>query len=271
MAGAGALVTAAVTLVASGAFGWAAWMTRRHRGAAGRAVVSFFVIATLFLALAGTRQVFAYLSTRSDTWIEWDRNTFYLLVVPAAYNTLPLVHLTSLAYGWPARLRRALVLFFALAATAGLAFVYRDGLEGPKVSEWGTEWSIVSPVSGILILLVLTLPAVVFSLLLLRASRRLAGLDRKRLARVSVAFLAYYLVFTADAFAAPGPALLAERLVTAATGVVAASAYRLPPAQPSGPEASQPPAASEPGGPPTENPPAGAASEAIAERLRQLL
>lgn len=249
MAGEGALITAVVTLAASGAFLWTAWAARRYHGSAGRAVVTFFAIAALFLALAGARQVFAYLSRGDGAWVSWDRSTFYLLVVPAAYNVLPLVHLSATAWGWSVRLRRSLVLLFALAATTGLAFVYLDGLEGPKVSDWGTEWSIVSPVSSALVFLVLTLPALAFSLSLLLAARRLQGMDRRRLARVGTACLVYYIVFTTDAFAAPGPALLLERLVTAATGVVAASAYRTAPS--------------------SENRPV--VSSEIADRLRRLI
>ena len=250
MAGEGTLVTVAATLAASGAFAWTAWSARHHRGEARRAVASFFAIAAVFLALAGARQVFAYLSRGDAAWVAWDRGTFYVLIVPAAFNVLPLVYLGAAAWGWPVRLRRVRLAFFSLAAMVGLALVYLDGLEGPKRSDWGTEWAIVSPVSGALILLVLTLPAVAFAVLLLWKARRLEGFDRKRLARVGIACLVYYIVFTLDAFAAPGPALLVERLVTAAAGAVAASAYRIPRGQ---------------------GRPAKEAAEAMAERLRQLI
>lgn len=219
-----AAVTAAATLVAALAFGAAAHTTSRAPGGMtrSRSIPLFFAIVACFLLVAALRQFAAPFS------LTWDRRLILASSIPAAYTILPLAYLAGRILGWRPMHRRLAVMAFAAAGTIGWVFVYIGGVAGPTTSMWGSEWSINSILARAMVLLVLTLPGLGFGALLLFGSTRLEGDDGRRIRLVAAACLVYYGAFTFDAFAAPGPALALERLLTAGAAILALRAYRPP-------------------------------------------
>jgi hypothetical protein len=222
MANDGMLLTGGATLLAALSFLATAVEARPRPGTSDRrwSIFAFFAITAVFLTLAGTRQFFAY-SGRYDI----DRLLFFALVIPAAFSALPLIHLATSLDG---RLRPWFVVApFAAASMVGLLFVFKEGLVGPEVTWWGTEYKLASLVSRLLILLAIALPAVASTAITIRAGHRM-GPSGRRLRIVGWTIAVYYIVFTIDAFALWEGLLVFERLAIAVAARVAYRAYQAP-------------------------------------------
>lgn len=225
----GILANAAATGLAALAYGAAAASAQRRQRRLGHATSAaplLFLTITVYLALAALRQVAAWLSEGDAAWVAWDRRLYLAVLVPAAFVIVPHVHLVSLVT-WGRR-RRSLLLAGAFLAVVlvGLAFAYAGGITGPERSAYGTEWTMDSDVTKALLVAAIMLPGLVGSVALVALARRLGPADRRRVAFIGVACLVFFLVFTLDALGLAGLPLLAARLVTAATGLLALLAYR---------------------------------------------
>lgn len=223
----GILANAAVTGLAAVAYAAAAWAAHRRLGrAAASAVPLLFGSIAAYLLVAGARQVAAWMSVGDPSWVDVDRGLYLVVILPAAFVIVPHVHVVSLvAWGRP---RRSVALAFAFLGIVcvGLAFAYLGGLDGPVTSEYGTDWTLRSPVTKVLLVAAIMLPGLVGSAALVGMGRRLGGDGRRRVLLVGGSTLVYFLVFTLDAFGLAGLPLLSARLVTAGTGLLAWWAYQ---------------------------------------------
>jgi hypothetical protein len=231
----GALATAAATMTAAAAYGAAAVAAQRRQWRMGRSTSAaplLFATITAYLAVAALRQGAAWLSGMDPAWVEVDRFLFLVVIVPAAVVIAPHVHLVSLVAWGRARLSRGLAAAFLALVFVALAFAYLEGVEGPVTSPYGTDWTLRSPVTKVLLLTVIMLPGLLGSAGLVWMARRLDAAGRRRVGFIGWSCLVYFLVFTLDAFGLSGILLLAARLATAATGLLAWLAYRPRPAPP---------------------------------------
>jgi hypothetical protein len=224
----GILANAAATGLAAAAYGaaaFAAMRRQRHVGAASAVPVLFATIAA-YLVIAALRQVAAWMSVADDGWVAVDRALYLTVIVPAAFVIVPHVHVVSLvAWGRPDR-SKALAAGFLVIVAVGLAFAYVGGLDGPTESDFGTDWSMRSAVTKVLLLVAIMLPGIAGSAALVWLARRLEGDGRRRVRLIGWSCLGYFVVFTLDAFGLAGVELLAARLGTAGTGFLAWWAYR---------------------------------------------
>jgi hypothetical protein len=224
----GILANAAATGIAAVAYAGAALAAQQRRRRVGQAtaVPALFATIAAYLAIAALRQVAAWLSAEDASWVAVDRALYLAVIVPAAFVIVPHVHVVSLVrWGRPRRSRVLAVAFFAVVVV-GLVFAYLGGLDGPIRSDYGTDWSMRSPVTKVLLVLAIMLPGLVGSAGLVLMARRLDGESRRRVRLIGWSCLAYFAVFTLDAFGLAGIPLLAARLTTAGTGVLAWMAYR---------------------------------------------
>lgn len=220
----GILANAAATGLAALAYGAAAVAAHRRQRRLGHATSAaplLFLVIALYLALAAARQAAAW-----QGQVEWDRRLYYAVIVPAAFVIVPHVHLVSLVKWGSAR--RSMVLagvFFAIVAV-GVAFAYIGGIEGPVESPYGTDWTMNSAVTKVVLVGFIMLPGLVGSIALVWMARYLDGDGHRRVSYIGLSCLVYFFVFTLDALGLAGWPLLFARLVTAATGIVALVAYR---------------------------------------------
>jgi hypothetical protein len=224
----GILANAATTGLAAAAYAAAAFAAvrrQRHVGAVSAVPVLFATIAA-YLVIAALRQGAAWMSVGDASWVAVDRGLYLAVIVPAAFVIVPHVHVVSLVrWGHPGRSNALAGAFLAVVAV-GLAFAYLGGLDGPTESDFGTDWSMRSPVTKVLLVLAIMLPGLLGSAALVWMSRRLEGAGRRRVRLIGWSCLGYFLVFTLDAFGLAGIPLLAARLATAGTGMLAWLAYR---------------------------------------------
>lgn len=224
----GILANAAATGIAALAYGAAAVAARRRqrRVGAASAVPLLFATIALYLAIAALRQGAAWLSAGDADWVAVDRGLYLAVIVPAAFVIVPHVHVVSLVrWGRPDRSRAIAATFLAIVAV-GLAFAYIGGLDGPVTSGFGTDWTLRSPVTKALLVVAIMLPGLLGSGAMVWMGRRLDEEGRRRVQYIGWSCLAYFLVFTLDAFGLAGVPLLAARLATAGTGLLAWMAYQ---------------------------------------------
>jgi hypothetical protein len=174
------------------------------------------------------RQTAAWATEFNAGWQDVDRALYLTVIVPAAFVIVPHVHVVSLvAWGRPRR-AMGIALAFTAVVLVGLAFAYVGGISGPQVSDYGTDWTLDSDVTKLVLLLCIMLPGLVGSAGLLAMAGRLDAKGKRRVTLVGWAMLVYFAVFTLDAFGLTGLSLLGARLATAGTGVLAWLAYRSP-------------------------------------------
>lgn len=234
MAPVGILLNAVTTGLAAACFLGVAFAVgrRKARRKSSLAAPLFLGTVGLFLALAAMRQLAAFSGS-----LPLERLIHHLLIPPAAFAIVPLVHLVTMLVSGSRRVAYATSAVFAAAAAIGVAFAYAGGFGGPFTSPWGSEWTIHSNVAKAMILLVLTLPGIVAGIVLLAIGRRMPDDTGRRASLVGTMCIVYYLVFTFDAFGLEGLHLLLARVITAATALMAYEAYfpRAKPADARGP------------------------------------
>jgi hypothetical protein len=226
----GALANAATTGLAAAAYGAAARAAQRRQRRLGRSASAaplLFATIAVYLAVAALRQAAAWQSGRDADWVAVDRALFLAVIVPAAVVIVPHVHLVSLVRWGRPRRSMAIAAAFLLVVLVGLAFAYLGGIEGPVTSAYGTDWTMNSPVTKAVLLFAIMLPGLAGSLALVAMARHLDPAGRRRVRAIGWSCFVYFLVFTLDAFGLAGLPLLAARLATAATGIVAWAAYRV--------------------------------------------
>jgi hypothetical protein len=226
----GILANALATGLAAVAYGAAAFAAQRRQARLGRGTGSapaLFDIIAVYLAIAALRQVAAWLSQKDPALVEADRILYLVVLVPAAVVIVPHVHLVSLVVWGRRPLARTLALAFLAVVAVGLAFAYAGGIDGPTTSAYGTDWSMRSVVTQVILVAAIMLPGLVGSAALVVLARRMQDADdRRRVRLIGWSCLVYFAVFTADAFGLAGIPLLAARLATAGTGLLAWLAYR---------------------------------------------
>lgn len=225
------------TGLASGAYALAARAAQRRQRDLGRSTgpaAIFFAVVATFLLLASARQVAAAAGAHDlDVAI-------YLANVPvAALAIVPHAYLVALVRtGDPARAGQV-GLFFTVAVATGAIFALVGGITEEPRTDYGTDYSIDSAVARALVAVIILLPGLAGSGWLVASSGRVPESERLRIRLVGWATLGYFVLFTVDAYGLSGPLLLADRVLTAGTGLLAAWAYRSP--RPPAPQAYTPP------------------------------
>lgn len=185
-----------------------------------------FGTIALYLGIAALRQVAALYSESNPAFVDVDLALYYVVIVPAAFVIVPHVYLVTNAWSGNQRRSFAAATVFLAVVAVGLVFAYVGGVDGPVRSEFGTDWSLRSRVTQVLLVVAIMVPGIAGSATLVTLSRRLGKDDRRRIRLIGWSCLAYFVVFTLDAFGLAGIALLAARLATAGTGLLARAAYR---------------------------------------------
>lgn len=225
----GALANVGITGVAAACYAAAAVAAqarrRRVAGAEGAGPFLFGTIA-VYLGLAALRQVAAFYSVTEPDFEDVDRGLYYLVIVPAALVIVPHVYLVSSLLWHRPGLSQKLAAGFLLVVLVGLIFGYIGGVDGPFRSDYGTDWSLRSPVTKILLVVAIMLPGLLGAAALIWVARGFGEADQRRFRLVGISALAYFLVFTLDAFGLAGIPLLSARLAMAGTGLLAWWAYR---------------------------------------------
>ena len=223
----------AANVVATGAaaiaYGFAARAAQRRQRGLGRRLgpaAVFFAVIAVFLALAAARQLAA-----AGGWPQLDLAIYLANVPMAAFVIVPHSYLVAVVRTGSDRVAGRVAFGFLLVVTVGIGFALLGGVTEEPRTDFGTDWSLDSPVARILIVAAILLPGLVGSAWLLALARRLPEAERRRIRLVGAAALGYFVLFTIDAYGLSGPAFLAARVLTAGTGVLAYLAYRRPPAE----------------------------------------
>ena len=222
----GIAANVAATGVAAAAYAFAARAAQRRQRDLGRAAgpaTLFFAVIAAFLLLAAARQVAAaFGQERLDLAI-------YLANVPvAAFVIVPHSYLVAFLRTGSRRLAGNVAFGFLAVVAVGVSFALSGGVHGEPRTDFGSDWSLDSPIARILIVVAILLPGLAGSAWLVALAGRLEEAERRRIRLVGGAALGYFVLFTIDAYGLSGPAFLAARVLTAATGVVAWWAYRRP-------------------------------------------
>lgn len=215
------------TGVASAAYAFAARAAQRRQRDLGRdgtgPATLFFAAIAAFLALAAARQVAAAVgSPRADVAI-------YLANIPlAAFAIVPHSYLVAFVRTGSRRVAGRVAVAFLAVVSIGVSFALSGGVHEEPRSDFGTDWSLDSPVARVLIVVAILLPGLAGSAWLIALAGKLPESERRRIRLVGGAALAYFVLFTIDANGLSGPAFLAARVLTAGTGLVAWWAYHEP-------------------------------------------
>lgn len=222
----GIYANVAVTAAASAAYAMAASTALRRQRRLGKAAGPapwFFGVIAAFLLLAALRQVAASLGEAA-----WDLRIYFVNIPLAAAVIVPHSYLVTLVRTGSAARARIVSSGFAAVALVGVVFAFLGGVTEEPRTDFGTDWSLNSPVTRILIVVAILLPGLIGSGWLVVLSRRLEGSERRRIALIGWSALAYFAIFTVDAYGLSGPAFLAARALTAGTGLLAWWAYKEP-------------------------------------------
>lgn len=229
MAYEGMLVNAGVTTFASACFLYVGFAVRRRRAPAGArstAAMILFVTIGIHLAFAALRQLVAFVGVDSPAIARFEVPIFYASVIPAGLTIVPLAYIATWALTGREQVSRIVTGAFLAAVATGMMFVFREGIEGPLLSFWASEWTIVSLTARIMIILVMTIPAFIAAAILLHAGAARLNAPARRARLVGWACLLYYAAFTFDALGEPGIWLLVERLAMAVAAVIGWRAYQ---------------------------------------------
>jgi uncharacterized membrane protein len=222
----GVYANVAVTGAASAAYALAAgaaWGRQRRLGKAVGPAPWFFGLISAFLLLAALRQLAA--ATLGEAW---DLRIYFANVPVAASAIIPHSYLVALVRtGSPTR-ARLVAGVFAAAVLVGVVFAFLGGVTEEPRTDYGTDWALDSAVAAVLIIVAILLPGLVGSGWLVVLSRRFEGSERRRISLIGWSALAYFAIFTLDAYGLSGPLLLTARVLTAGTGLLAWWAYQEP-------------------------------------------
>lgn len=228
MAFEGILANAAVTAVAGFAhLVVAGAILDRKTGGERRAlvVVCFYALVGVHLLLASLRQAVSFMSIEWPHLAPLEAAVFYVSAVPAALAVLPLVYIGTFATSGDEQASRVVTGALATIISLGVFLLMWGGIEGPVMSEWGSEWIITSFGARAMLFLFVTLPMLLASALLIRVSRQLDGEARRRVGLAGLSFLVYSFAFTLDALGLTGVALLAARIVMGSAAMLGYAAY----------------------------------------------
>lgn len=216
---AGALTNAAVTAFAGACYAYVGVRILRERRSAA-ATATFLLTVAALLLLGGARQVAAAFGAYGLDLAIW-----YVAIVPAALAVVPLVYVVARLLATRGWIAPALAGALAVTATVGIAATYLGGADGPLVSEWGTDYTLRSPIAVGVVLFAILLPGLVCAVALEIVGARTRGPEGRRARLLGRACGFYFLVFTADALGLDGIALIAARLALAASALVVYAAY----------------------------------------------
>lgn len=215
MAGEGALVTAAVTLVACAAFGHVAVRVLRDPPALSPAPAQLRAEGLLFLLIAATllptglQQLVGY----AGMWPHLETALYQALHVPVALSMVVLMHVTAKRLAGHRIVAMAAAALYALLGVIGIVALYVAGAQA------GSH-EVVS-----MVLAFLALPAMTATGLLVLAALQVGGVQARRIRMASLSAAVFYTAFTMDAVGASGFGLFAVRCVMVGAAVLAYGAY----------------------------------------------
>lgn len=227
MANEGILANALITALAAFGFLYVAIEVRRRRVPAERrafAAVLFFGILGVHLAGAALRQVVAFVGGGDPVILRVEVAIFYVVVIPATLSIVPLAYMAAWALTGREGFARMVMAFFLALCAAAIGSVYVDGIVGPHVSFWASEWAIGNPVAKVCLGIV-TLTAFAAGAILIRAGRGQRTDAGRRARLLGWACIIYYAAFVGDALGEPGIWLLVERTLMAVAALIGYRAY----------------------------------------------
>ena len=227
----GVVANIAVTTLAAWSYAMAAAAARRRRHRLGKATgpaTVYFGVVSVFLLLAALRQLAGMLGQDGRIDEEWDLRIYYANIPLAAAAIVPHAYLVALIRTGSSRRASIVAAVFLAIVGVGVVFSYLGGVTEEPRTGYGTDWSLGSVVARVLIVVAILLPGLIGSGWLIRLSRRLVDSERRRIRLIGWSALAYFAIFTLDAYGLSGPMLLAARVLTAGTGLLAWWAYQEP-------------------------------------------
>ena len=213
------LVNAAVTGLAGGACMAAAVMALRLRDDAHRdAAFAVLAVVGVHLLLAGARQAVAFLSMERPALVALDGALFVAASYVGALTVIPLAYLVLVRSGVARVGAKGIAAAYVLIAVVGLTAFTHGGIDGPVVSEWGTDWSLRSGQARVMLAFLFAVPAFAASMWLVGDGARR---DPRGPFLLGLALLVYYAAMMPDAFGLDGMLLLGARLAAGISGVLA--------------------------------------------------
>ena len=211
----GAWATTVVTLMAAIAFALASAATWTRKA---KEMSLFYGGVSVFLLIGGMRQVAALAGAEAA-----DRALFYALLVPAA---VPIIFLVAMAgrartgrHHWPS------IMIWTVAIAIGLWHAFWQGLDGPFVGDWGTEYRVRSSITQLILIAFVTLPGLAIGAMTWWTGHKLEDAHGLRLRWVGYSVFVYYAAFTIDALAPRGMSILLTRAATLIVALAVAWAY----------------------------------------------
>lgn len=220
----GALVDAAVTTFAGACFVYVASEVYRRnvaRDAFALGLVLFYFGVGVSFLLAGLRQGAFFVSGAFPPAAAADRALFGMLILPGAFSIVPLVHLAAYVRTGRAQVAAVFAAAFALLALVGAGSVFADGIVGPVLGFWGSEWTIASPLARDL-LLVGVAAAFVSGAILVHAGHGEGG---RRVRLVGWSCIIVYAALALDNLSVGHGPVLTFRLLAATAALLAYRAY----------------------------------------------
>lgn len=178
----------------------------------------------MHLAGAALRQVVAYAATSNPALQAVEEAVFYVVVVPATLSIVPLGYIAAWALTGRERLTQAVAGTLLIVCALGIGAVFIEGIVGPDVSYWASEWAIESRVARAA-LGVITLTAFAAGAILLRGGRGAPSDAGRRAKLIGWSCIIYYAAFLGDALGEPGIMLLIERIVMLVAATIGYRAY----------------------------------------------
>lgn len=220
---AGMLLNAAVTSMAGAIYLVGATLALR-RGKDERwrgATVAVLALVSAHLLIAGARQLVGYLSTRDASLTAVDGALFLVVNYVGALSVIPLAYLVLLRLGANRVGARGIAAGYLLVTGVGLAAFTVGGIDGPVVSEWGTDWSMRSGQARVMLAFLFAIPAFGASAWLLASGAAQRGADGQPSLLLGAALLVYYGAMVPDAFGLDGVLLLSARVAAGVSALLA--------------------------------------------------
>lgn len=225
----GILLNGVITL--TGGAGYLALLSRllQRRETRAEAAQAAFVFAVgAHLALAGLRQIVAAVAQSSPDRlivqalgigvVQIDLTLYYLSAIVAALTVIALGFLAAELAGKP---RRAVQVGFVLTllASVGLTLMFLSPLEGPDVSDWGSDWRAADTGVSLFLAALLGVPSILAIVVMLRA---------RKMPMLAFAALVYYGALIPDALGLSDIAFMVARIAAASSALLAWEALRVP-------------------------------------------
>lgn len=171
MANEGALVNGLMLVLSAGTFFLSVYLERHSwKGSLSATTIGlstvFWILAGALTFFMGVRQIFAYFGLYG-----LDKTAFYLAGIPGSIIAAPVIGIVVYILSGSAKKASAASILVAILAAVSVLLSATEGISGPNVTYWGTQYDLNSELAKAIILFGLFIPGVVASSILLIFSK----------------------------------------------------------------------------------------------------